>query len=94
MENKEIPTLDEFLEDWAIKKGYKNWVHCCNGNSYVASERFKIAGHEYAVLFARHYVTEALNAASEKAQPYLDQNDNPMVSKGSILNSFDINKIK
>lgn len=34
---------------------------------------------------AKKYVEEALKESAEKAQAYLDANDNPIVSRGSIL---------
>lgn len=44
--------------------------------------------HEYAEQVA----TEALRIAAEQAEAYLDENDNPLVSKGSIT-SVDIKAI-
>lgn len=76
METKPIPTVEQFLNDYFKEinpnfKSYKKAIELLSaaGRHEVIRIRTSQAAHEYAVLFAKYHVKEALDRCVEIA-PY------------------------
>jgi len=86
MESKVTPTSMEFLihkRDLSLSDG-----------QFPTPQQVSEWMHEYAVLFARHHVEQALKAAIENVELYKDSKENVIVDEDSILNAYKEDRIQ
>lgn len=79
-----MKTMLDFLNEVSIERGYDGWYQVySNGipNYIHLNDIPQKAGKRYAM----QYANAKLDEAAEVAQAFLGVNDEPLVSKGSIL---------
>lgn len=100
MESKELPTIEQYQDLYAKGVGYHNWTEFCafESKGTIIQEVKKMA-HEYAALFAKHHVAEAVEAVKGKAEieyKYIESlnQELPCVNIDSIENAYPESEIK
>ena len=66
MESKELPTIEQYQDEYAKSVGHHNWTEFCafESKGTIIQEVKKMA-HEYAVLFARHHRKDMIEAVNK-----------------------------
>jgi ornithine carbamoyltransferase len=82
MESKPIPTAEQFIK------------RLCPLSKTLTIEGAINLAHEYAVLFARHHVKEALKEAVDNAELVYTDGCGSHVDEDSILNAYAEDRIK
>lgn len=101
MTEQQLPTAEEFLDNYLEKEFGDTFVGTiinASQNNYslvYIEENIRQIMHDYAVLFAKHHVQEALKEASKQAKLYVrDDNEYPeTIDSDSILNAYNLDKI-
>ena len=87
MENKSIPTVEEFIQSkrLGINDKSKHYFGYYTMSKYM---------HEYAVLFAKYHVQECKEAIKEKAELKYGKDGCLYINPDSIENAYSKDEIK